>query len=237
MLTRVVGHAVGQQRPASCHVETHRSPRSRERHQQVAADITLEVDREIVAARSPAPRASQQPDSTLGASVPRQPGGIERLHAVDLPDQAGKRLVPRADHEIDGGFGSQAAHLPDGAERHQQVPDAFEPQEQHRRPAAGGSPNVSGTQQWRDDGQRKVGETDETTLSGIGNLKMREQCSRLRARNPYSTSTRSTITPRSRSSGMPSAARGFQVLQAIFSLAGSSFAAIAAARSGGIANE
>ena len=51
------------------------------------------------------------------------------------------------------------------------------------------------------------------------------------------TSMRSTMTPRSRSSSAPTAARGFQVVLTSFKSAASSVFAAAAARSGGMANE
>ncbi len=50
---------------------------------------------------------------------------------IDARNRRGKLRVPAANNQIDPCVGSERADVADGFERHHQIPDALEPQQQN----------------------------------------------------------------------------------------------------------
>ena len=143
----------------------------------------------------------------------------------------------RADDEVDFRVGRELTHRRDGGRAHQQVADALEPQQQDApRPVAAARPGVAAAAR-RQAGHRRrhrqpgVGQADQHAFARVVDLQVAEHRIRLPL---YRTSTRSTMTPSCRSSGVPSTSRGFQTVTASLRRAGVSRAAASAAIAGGI---
>ena len=146
--------------------------RAGNRHQRVAANVALEVDREIVASRPPFARPCEQGARRRRAAAAREPRCIERLDAVDAAETPGHVGVPAAHHEVDRRLRRHAADGFDGRSRHQQVADALESQKQYPRRLGR---RTSSRQQPAEGRQRRQGDVrsaDGQPLTRIQNLQM-----------------------------------------------------------------
>ncbi len=108
-----------------------RPARSGRRKKQVAPDIRLEVDAEIVPPMPPARGTLKHRSRIQPGAVTRKPARVERLDAVDVWDRPRELLVPAADHEIDPCRRRMPANRRDSGERHQQVADPLETKQQN----------------------------------------------------------------------------------------------------------
>ena len=89
---------------------------------------------------APAVRVTPQGSVIAARLAARQPRRVDDFDLVHRRQQPRDLRVPAADHEIDLGVRREAAHCGDRAERHQQIADALQPQQQDpprrlRRPA------------------------------------------------------------------------------------------------------
>ena len=142
--------------------------RSRCGGEQVAADVGLEVDGEIVVRAPPLPRRAKQRRKAKTPALAREPGGVERLRACDRRDRAGEPGIPAADDEIDLRVGGRSSKIGKGRERHQQIADPFEAQDQDPAWPVGRAPAPEGPRRRRPGRKHTVGRRDERALAPIG---------------------------------------------------------------------
>ena len=113
---RVVVDRQVEQRSAAAAREPRRAPRAGGGQREVGADVGLEVDREIVAPRSPARGLHRERRAATSRPSPasREPRGVQRLDPIDARDRRGDLAVPAADDQVDRRAGRQRAQLGEG---------------------------------------------------------------------------------------------------------------------------
>ena len=203
-----------------------RRARSAERDQGVAAQVALEVDGEVVAAAAPAPRR-RRPAGRCRPRPNRAPATARRASRRDRCRAAARRSerfqLPTTRSIV--APGRVRPHRLDGRRRHQQIADPLEPQQQdpprrRRRGPARPQPGDAGAER-----QHAIGGGDEPPFPRVVDLQIG---------HGYLTSTRSTMTPRSRSSGTPRTAFGCHTLVTSLRRTGVPDVPAAAASAGGI---
>ena len=175
---RVVVEPRVEQRTAAAGDESSRPGRARGGQQQVAPDVGLEVDREIVPALTPAHRVQQQRLEALSATVPRQPVGVDDVHVPNTRNRARQLLVPPADDEVDGRRRRACAQLRQRGQGHDEIAEPLEPQAQHlpRRRARASSPDPP---RQADGPQQRVCGRDQRGIAGGSDFQL---CHARRAR-------------------------------------------------------
>jgi hypothetical protein len=163
-------------------------------------------------------------------AVTSEPCRIERLNAPDRIDRPREVGIPAPDDKIDLGIRSQRLQVGNGRKHHQQIPNPFEAQQKDPAWCGWGTAVAEGPHDSSSQCEDAVGGRHERALAAIVNMQAGHSGS------SYFTATRSTITPTSRSSGVPSTFRGLHVGVTSFSSTGSAVPAAMAARSGGMAN-
>ena len=178
MRRRVVVERDVEHRPATAARPSHRSGSAGRRHDEIAADVGLEVDREIVAACPPAPGSAQEAGHADPFALARQPARVERLDAVDRRDRGRQRGIPAADDQIDLGRRCERPNVADGLERHHEIANPLEAKQQNapRRSLAraGERPHDR-----RRDGQGGIRHAHERALTEVRNLQQ-DICPRIR---------------------------------------------------------
>ena len=74
--------------------------RAGSRQQDVAPDVGLEVDGEVVSLPAPGARSPEQPHEAGAAGIAGQPSRVERMDVVYVREGSGDGEVPAADHQI-----------------------------------------------------------------------------------------------------------------------------------------
>ena len=145
-----------------------------ERHQRVAADVALEVDREIVASRPPATRRASRRRST-----PPRRRAPATAHRASRRDRCRADIArrPRSscrrrDRSPPRAPCARTASM--AARRHQQIADPLEPQQQDAlRRRAARRPGTS-RRNGRQRRQREIGHADRQPLARIEDLQVGE---------------------------------------------------------------
>ncbi len=130
---RFVRERIREEASAATRRETDASCGATERKQEIGADIGLEVNGEIEPTAAPRSSPAEERRMRRAGRASRKPPGIERLVRVDRAHHGHERGIPAADDEVNRRPRRACPNRFDGAERHQQIADAFEPQEKNLR--------------------------------------------------------------------------------------------------------
>ena len=104
--------------------------RAAKTEQRVAADVRLEVHRQIEASRTPPPPAATQVERTVRRRTACQPRRVHALHRADPRNRPSKLGVPLTDDEMQRGARSARPEGADRRHRHEQIAYPFESQYQ-----------------------------------------------------------------------------------------------------------
>ena len=198
------------------------------------ADVALEVDREVVVPAAPARCPSQQAADGARQAVPRASHGASSTSTVFTGSSRASASFQLPTTEIDRRRPARgAAGLRRSRPGHQQIADALEPQQEHAARRGAGTRGHEPSRQGRD-AEREVRQANQQALTSGLDVQIVEHRGVQRAAPTRRTSTRSTITPRSRLSSAPVSARGFHVVLISRTVTESTLAAACAASAGGI---
>ncbi len=159
--------ARGEQGTAAAVVEAHAVPRARQAQERVTPHVGFEIDAELIAAIPPAHGSTRGFSKSHGLIVASQPRQVEGLHAIDAGNERAEIAIPAADGQVDLGARRQLSNRRDGGQRHQQIADAFEPEEQDAHRVFWRIRREEDAFRRGQEAQPPVGRRDEAAFAGI----------------------------------------------------------------------
>ena len=171
----VVVERIGQEAAAAAARVADASPCAARRHERVAPEVRLEVDRQVVALPSPGGRLCGRRPQRRPGPFAGEPRHIERFHRIDRRHAVRERRVPASDHQPQLRIRQSRPDGGDCTERHQKVTDPLETKQQHASGwrfvvRCGLPPSVDR----RPGGQCQVGRAHEPALVPAVDLQMLE---------------------------------------------------------------
>ena len=168
--TRVVLECVVQKRTSARAPIASRPGRTGRGEHQVAADIRFEIDGQVIVPLPPPSRGPHKRGNLETLTASREPRGVEGLNAIDERDGAGQFLVPAADDQVNSRLWCKRADGGHPGQRHEEVANAFQSQEEDTRGAARWPPSPEGPREGGACREQHIAGCDERALARIVDL-------------------------------------------------------------------